>query len=421
MRGMIVIALIATLTILAGGIIGTQISDGDGTDPITTVAVATATTSTNTSGSQPTASGTQGGASSEAAGETTEESTNGEPPAESGAETATEDAPVNIDGQELPPLLPAQQPVRGAPIYGIQAVEDYYSEWYAFENFVIAWRPGAFPPERAEEVAAQARKGLDDVNQRLGTNDNERIEILLADQMYLKDDCAGCQGYAFSDRRQVFILQDGSMADDEFQALLTHEIGHIVAGNHIALPHVATLLLAEGLATWLMTPDLIAQGYIEPRQIAAWALKVGKIPPILELRKAKFEGRTGARHEYDPAASFTEFVIATYGVPAYKSIYAGELPDDVIGKSYQQLEQEWHGWLAEWADNALPNGVTAETWWGTSDIIKQGFETLYNDETSVNQEQYAMLATARVALNRGNVDTALALVEASGLVVRTAN
>jgi hypothetical protein len=417
-RGMIVIALIATLAILSGGIIATRMNDGDGANTGDVGALATATSET---GIEPTTSGTQGGAPSDQPGETPEGSINGEQPTETGGAASTEVAPVNTGGEEQPPLLPANPPVRGAPIYDTQAVENYYSEWYQFENFVISWRQGAFPAERADEVAAQARKGLDDVNQRLGTNDNGRIEILLADQMYLKDDCHGCQGYAFSDRRQVFILQDGSMAVDEFQALLTHEIGHVIAGNHIALPHVATLFLAEGLATWLMTPDLVAQGYIEPRQIAAWAWKVGKIPPIMELRKAKFEGRTGARHEYDPAASFTEFMIATYGLPAYKSIYAGELPDDVIGKSYQQLEQEWHGWLAEWADTTLPNGVTAETWWGASDVVKQGFETLYDDETSVTQQQYAMLATARVALNRGDVVTALTLMEQSGLVVRTAN
>ena len=418
MRGMIVIAMIATLVILGGGIIATRINDNDGPNAGDVGSVATATAAT---GIEPTTSGTQGGAPSDQPSETPAGSIGEQSPTETGGESPADTTPVQTDHQDLPTLLPANPPVRGAPIYDIQAVENYYSEWYQFENFVIAWRQGAFPAERADEVAAQARKGLDDVNQRLGTNDNGRIEILLADQMYLKDDCHGCQGYAFSDRRQVFILQDGSMADDEFQALLTHEIGHVIAGNHIALPHVATLFLAEGLSTWLMTPDLVAQGYIEPRQIAAWAWKVGKIPPIMELRKAMFEGRTGARHEYDPAASFTEFVIATYGLPAYKSIYAGELPDDVIGKSYQQLEQEWHGWLAEWADKALPNGVTAETWWGASDVVKQGFDTLYDDETSVTQQQYAMLATARVALNRGDVVTALALMEDSGLVVRTAN
>ncbi len=421
MRGMIVIALIAAVTMVVGGIVATRITDGDGTGTDTIGSAATATAISGATDVGPTASGTQGGAPDVQAGETPTESTTGEQPTGSVAETPTEPTPATIGGQDLPPLLPANQPVRGAPINDIQAVEDYYSEWYQVDTFVIAWRPGAFSPERADEVAAQARKGLDDANQRLGTNDNERIEILLADQMYLKDDCIGCQGYAFSDRRQVFILQDGSMADEEFQALLTHEIGHIVAGNQIALPHVATLFLAEGLSTWLMTPDLVAHGFIEPRQIAAWAWKVGKIPPILELRKAKFEGRTGARHEYDPAASFTEYVITTYGVPAYKSIYAGELPDDVIGKSYQQLEQEWHAWLAEWADNTLSNGVNAETWWGASDIVKQGFDRLYADETTVTQQQYAQLATARVALNRGDTDVALALMQESGLVLGTAN
>lgn len=413
MRGMIVIALIAALAMVAAGIIASKISGGEEPDTDATGAVATATST----GSGPATSGTQGEAPSDQPGETP----SGEQPSGGASETPTETVQGIPSDQPVADLLPARPPVRGAPINGIQAVEDYYSEWYQVDNFVIAWRPGAFPSERADEVAAQARKGLDDVNQRLGTNDSEPIEILLADQMYLKDDCVGCQGYAFSDRRQVFILQDGSMADEEFQALLTHEIGHVVAGNQIALPHVATLFLAEGLSTWLMTPDLVAHDFIEPRQIAAWAWKVGKIPPILELRKAKFEGRTGARHEYDPAASFTEFVITTYGVPAYKSIYAGELPDDVIGKSYQQLEQEWHGWLSEWADNTLPNGVNAESWWGASDIVKQGFDRLYDDETTVSQEQYAQLATARVALNKGDVGVALALIQAGGLVGGTAN
>ena len=90
--------------------------------------------------------------------------------------------------------------------------------------------------------------------------------------------------------------------------------------------------------------------------------------------------------------------------------HAGELPDDVVGKSYQDLEQEWHAWLAAWADNSLPHGVNAESWWGVSDVVKQGFDRLYEDDTTVTQEQYALLATARVALNRGDIEIALALM-----------
>lgn len=417
---MIVIVLIASLAMLAGGIVATQISGGDSPATDAVGALATATTSTRTTGSGPATSGTQGGAPSIQPGVTPTSPTGGDQPSDGASETPTESIQIFPSGQPLPTVLPAHQPVRSAPINGIQAVQDYYSEWYPRDNFIISWRPGAFPESRADEVAAQARIALDQVNRQLGTDDNDRIEILLADQMYLAEDCVGCQGFAFSDRRQVFILQDGSMSNEEFQALLTHEIGHVIAGNYIALPHVATLFLAEGLATWLMTPDLIAEGFIEPRQIAAWAWKVGIIPPFFELRDAEFEGRTRARAEYDPAASFTQYVIETYGMEAYKRIYDGELPEDAMGRSYVQLEQEWHAWLAQWADNSV-NGIDAETWWGAAQVVIQGFEILYADPASVSQEQYAQLATARVALNKGELENAVALMQASGLAGGTAN
>ena len=91
-----------------------------------------------------------------------------------------------------------------------------------------------------------------------------------------------------------------------------------------------------------------------------------------------------------------------------------------MGRTYEQLEQEWHGWLAAWADNTV-NGVTAEAWWGAAQVVTRGFEVLYADPSSVTQEQYAQLATARVALNRGELEHSLALMEASGLAARTAN
>ena len=416
---MIVIALIAALAMVAGGIIATQITGSDGAGSDAAGAIATATSAT-TAGTSPTTIGTQGGAPSDDTGDTPASSTVSEQTPDIAGKTPTEQIQIFPSGQPLPTVLPAHPPVRSAPINGIQAVEAYYSEWHERDNFIISWRPGAFPESRADEVAVQARIGLDQVNRQLGTNDNGRIEILLADEMYLATDCVGCQGFAFSDRRQVFILQDGSMSDEEFQALLTHEIGHVIAGNYIALPHVATLFLAEGLATWLMTPDLVAQGFIEPRQIAAWAWKVGIIPPFFDLRDAEFEGRTRARAEYDPAASFTQYVIETYGMEAYKRIYDGELPEDAMGKTYAQLEQEWHAWLAPWADKTV-NGIDAETWWNTAQVVIQGFEILYSDPASVSQEQYAQLATARVALNKGELDNAIALMQASGLDVRTAN
>jgi hypothetical protein len=316
-----------------------------------------------------------------------------------------------------PDLLTVAPPAFEALTEGLARVRNYYSEEYQIDVFTIRWRPGAFPPERAEQVAAQARIGLDEVNRQLGTHDNGPLEILLADRMYAEE-CTGCQGFAASDLRQVFILQDGSMSDDEFQALLTHEIGHVIAGNYIALPH--SLFFAEGLATWLMTPDLVAEGYIEPTQIAAWAYAAGILPSLEELLDARFEGRTRARLEYDPAASFTRYVIETYGMELYKRLYDLEPPEDALERDWATLEAEWHAWLDQWAGNVV-NGVDGHQWWQAAGVVIQAFDRLYADPGSVSEQQYAQLATARVALNRGDIDTAVHLARASGLVPTTAH
>ncbi len=65
----------------------------------------------------------------------------------------------------------------------------------------------SFPPEKATEVAEVATRSLATVNQKLGTNDTGHLDIFLADALF-NEECVGCQGFAASDLRQVFILQD---------------------------------------------------------------------------------------------------------------------------------------------------------------------------------------------------------------------
>src|SRR5688500_3309042 len=141
---MIVIALIAALSMVAGGIIAIQISGGDGASTDAAGVVAT----TTTTGSGPATAGTQGGAPSDQPGEPPASSTGGEQTSDGASETPTGETQIFPDGKPLPTVLPAHQPVRSAPINGIQAVEAYYSDWKQVDNFVIAWRPGAFSEER---------------------------------------------------------------------------------------------------------------------------------------------------------------------------------------------------------------------------------------------------------------------------------
>jgi hypothetical protein len=336
-------------------------------------------------------------------------------PATVGAAIGTPVPPTPSVDPSIPLLHPAN-PTWAALTEGLARTRDYYSETHTIDVFTIRWRPGAFPPEKAADVAALARTALDYDNALLGLSDPGPIEILLADEMYAQE-CLGCQGFAAADLRQVFILQDGSVADDELQALLTHEIAHVLAANYIALPE--SLFFAEGLAMWAMSEDIAAAGYVTPLQTAAWAMQAGILPPLAELREGDFAGRMRARLQYDPAGAFTIFAVQTYGLDAYKALYSLDPPEEVLGKTWDQLEAEWHAWLAQYA-NVTFNGVGGEEWWRAAQVVIDGYNTLYTDPVAVTQEQYAYLATSRLLLNRGDLDNALALAATSGLTTRTA-
>lgn len=332
--------------------------------------------------------------------------------------------PTAVDVQqeaESPPLPSVAKPELLAPTGIPSAVHGYYSETYEYEGFTIAWRPGAFPPERAAEVASEALRARDRVNQMLGLNDTAPMTIYLADRMF-DESCIGCQGYAAADFRQIFILQDGSVAPDEFPSLLIHEVGHVLALN-IAEPE--KLFFAEGLAVWISDEAIRDAGYISAIQTAAWAYKAGTLPSIPELLEAQYEGRVRARVEYDGAASFTKFFIDTYGLDAYKTMYdlvASERtgPETIVNTDWATLEEQWYAWLLARADEEF-NGADATEWWLVGRSIAAGFGALYDNPGPVTVEQYAALSAARLELNRGNLDAASTLANSSNLTPRTAN
>jgi hypothetical protein len=325
---------------------------------------------------------------------------------------------VNVDNP-APPVLPdvrVQKPEYTNYTENLTRVREHYAERHTYNTITVAWRPGAFPPEKAAYVADTAARLLGETNARINTNFYPEMEIFLADQLYAPE-CLGCQGFAAADLFQIFILQDGSLADDEFEALLLHEIVHVIAAHEISLPH--SLFFAEGLATWAMTDYLVASGYISPLQTAAWIHQVGSMPSLTELRKDDYAGRVRKRAQYDGAASFAFFMVETYGYDAYRQMYRLDRPEMVVDRTWEQLEAEWHTYLDQWAGNVV-NGVDAGQWWGAMSQVAEGFGALYTDPAPVTAEQYASLVQARLLVNKGDVDNALEALNASGLVRRTA-
>lgn len=300
---------------------------------------------------------------------------------------------------------------------GVDRVEEQYSEVYTFEdNITIRWRPGAYPPEYAEGVAQKTREALAESNQKLGTSYDGPVIVLLADQLF-DEDCLGCQGYTAADQYWVFILDDGGLAEDEFDALLVHEITHLIAAHKIFLPH--DLFFAEGLAMWVMTDDLVDAGYISPVQTTAWIYRAGALPTLDELFEDDYAGRMRKRIYYDAAGAFATFIIDEYGWPAYRKLYTRDSPEFVMDKDWAALEAEFHQYLEQFAGNEV-NGVGAEEWWSAAERVIGAYIRFYENPSAVSAAQYHDLVLSRLALNRGMLEEALSYLSSSGLGVQTA-
>ena len=66
------------------------------------------------------------------------------------------------------------------------------------------------------------------------------------------------------------------------------------------------------------------------------------------------------------------------------------------------------------------NGTDGFEWWAVAQRVIDGYAVLYEDPSQITPEQYAALVSARLALNRAELETAVAYIDASGLAPQTA-
>jgi hypothetical protein len=84
------------------------------------------------------------------------------------------------------------------------------------------------------------------------------------------------------------------------------------------------------------------------------------------------------------------------------------------------LEGEWHAYLDQFASNEI-NGVDGFEWWAAAQRVIDGYAVLYADPLAVTPEQYSALVTSRLALNRAELELAIAQIDLSGLAPETAH
>jgi len=121
---------------------------------------------------------------------------------------------------------------------------------------------------------------------------------------------------------------------------LLHEIVHIYAPNE-------NRFLAEGLAVYLHAtlagnpafPNFKGDlGRLAVRSLSG----LGSLQMLNNIRTPRPLGAVmNEKDAYILAGSFVGFLIETYGLPMFRSLYDMKSYEEVYGKSLQTLEQEW--------------------------------------------------------------------------------
>ncbi|MEZ4520078.1 MAG: hypothetical protein R3A46_00340 [Thermomicrobiales bacterium] len=320
--------------------------------------------------------------------------------------------------QELVPTATAvvsevdvNQPSMEVPTFPLASVQATFTEEHQFGLITVSFRPGAYTVEHASQIAGMTEDAIAEANAKLGTSWSDDLTVFLADQLFAED-CMGCQGFTESNFRWIFMLDDGSVVQDEFEALLVHEMAHMIAGNEIHLPF--DIFYVEGLATWVMTDDLLQYGYVSPLQSTAWVYGAGALPSLQDIMNDDFAGRMRKRVYYDAAAAFAFYVIDTYGWDAYVSLYQQNPLEDVLGKPPETVESEWHAYLEPYVATEI-DGTGAGEWWNAASQVIDAFGRFYEDTEAVSADQYRLLTLSRLAPNRADVGNALDYLAQSGV------
>jgi len=152
-----------------------------------------------------------------------------------------------------------------------------------------------------------------------------------------------------------------------FSSVIEHEIAHLV----IDRDGLGRPFMNEGIAVYSemmfkdatdATEDQLAQRIDQPARSAIQRtgyLRLSSTDEAIDDRAGRyFSKRLTA---YFEAASFTKYLISTYGLDRFKKVYRGRAFDGIYGKSLSALEAEWlDATFPELGGRRLLDGITIE-------------------------------------------------------------
>jgi hypothetical protein len=209
-------------------------------------------------------------------------------------------------------------------------------------------RPGSFCESVAEAVGEVLEDQYDHATSILALRSTGRVAMFLynAGSELTPPLPSNHSGVAFPHTGAVHAACVPPL-DDNLRSLLTHELNHVIIGQ--GLGQAGTSFMNEGLASAITSERLSPIG---PSFLYAWTRsRRAELPSIATLAD---DSRWSSSSElgYKTSASFLAWLLERYGHERLRQVYyarSGELAQrtsSTYGTSLEQLEAEWHSFLA---------------------------------------------------------------------------
>jgi hypothetical protein len=236
-------------------------------------------------------------------------------------------------------------------------------------HFRLRFYPGSEADRDSERLLKQAETALARAEAVIPATRPVSITTYLVPRVFWQG------GVAYDASTLVISYADRNYAGVQISDYLTHEATHALANAFVSQEGDVGGLIGEGVAVYA------TGGHYGPEPIDAWAAVLHRsvrYVPLCRLR-VTFPQQ---QHEiaYLEGASFVDYLIRTYGLPAFRDFYAHDpgVPDDAaknvdafcagearrpvaaIGKTYAELETGWLRYL----DSLDPAPEEAARLWG---------------------------------------------------------
>lgn len=191
--------------------------------------------------------------------------------------------------------------------------------------------PGTAADRDVERLSSAAQRSLRRVERRLGIRADEPLELYFVERVFWQG------GAAYNNGEILISYPDRSYTGIPLWVYLDHEITHALAQSLVPANGQTNTLLAEGLAVW------VSGGHYDVEPIHQLAAAVARSDGYVPIRRLLRDFRA-AQHEiaYIEAGSFVAWLIETRGVERVKRLYGrANRPEDVLGRTYAELEREW--------------------------------------------------------------------------------